>query len=273
MRFLGFEKPPISPETYEGDLYDTPRMARETIQDFDYDQALPFLGFVRRDRAAEAARAARRAIPRQFEEFSTHKLTGVSGMASVYITRKIANETQPVAQEIRSVLQPATHEGTYRALGLGGWHVTLAKALIDMDGMSREEFIEDMRYRLENKAERLLVPLGGVAIIDARVCGNQYGRLGSSRFIGLTPHPKAGLGDEMREVKLLLDPMADTDSKDWFNTPHISVAKAEDKLFGYPVTEQERLECSIRAAVAEQAAFLRPLTLTSACVELSDPRF
>lgn len=264
-------RPPVSPELFEGDLYETPALARKAIEDYDFGlSALPFISLVKRNRTRDAFKAAMAAVPRKFESFDTDKLTGKTGQATVYISRKIANETQPVAQDIRAILKPATLEGTYRAFGTGGWHVTIAKAQVDMEGMKPDEFAETIGGRLERHAGQLLRPLGGVAVVGAKVCGSQKGGHGSSRFIGLTPHQDAGLLEEMRAVRQLFDPMVDVSSRDWYNTPHISVAKAESALFDLPHAERQRLEGTIRAAVEERAAFLRPLTLTAACVELYD---
>lgn len=265
-------RPPVSPELFEGELYETPALARQSIEDYDFGlMALPFISPVRRKRHRAAAKAAMAALPRRFElPPNTDRLTGKTGRASVYISRKVANETQPVAQAIRTVLTPATQEGTYRLFGLGGWHVTIAKAQVDMGGMSPDEFKDSIGCRLEKHAERLLMPIGGVAMVGAKVCGNQNGGHGSSRFIGLTPHHGAELLEEMRGVRLLLDPMVNVGKPDWFHTPHISVARAESKLFDLPQNERQRLESTICAAIEEQTTQLRPLTLTAACVELSD---
>ncbi len=264
-------RPPVTPELFEGDLYETPALAREAIESYDFGlTALPFMSLVRRKRAREAAKAALATVPHQFEDFNTDKLTGKTGKATVYISRKIANETQPVAADIRSTLSPATLEGTYRALGLGGWHVTIAKAQLDMEGMEPDEFAESVSGRLEKHASRLLLPIGGVAIVGAKVCGNKKGGRGSSRFIGLTPHQDKGLLEEMRTVRQLFDPMVDVTSRDWYNTPHISVAKAEDALFALEQHERERLEGNILSAVEERALRLRPLTLTAGWVEICD---
>ena len=64
--------------------------------------------------------------------------------------------------------------------------------------------------------------------------------------------------------------MVDVTSRDWFNTPHISVAKAEDALFELAQLDRQRLESNILTAVEERALRLRPLTLTAACVEICD---
>lgn len=266
-----FKRPPISPDLFEGELYETPARARQTIEDYDFGlAALPFISFAQRWRKREAARAALAAVPREWEEFDTSKFTGKTGKAAIYICRKVANETQSVAEDIRALLKPATDEGTYRRLGHGGWHVTIAKTRKSTDGMAADEFADSIRGRLEQQASGLLVPIGGVAIIGAKVCGNEKGRRGSSRFIGLTPHHKAGLLEEMRTVRQLFDPMVDATSRDWFNTPHISVAKAEDKLFDLHHDVRQRLEANIRTAVEERALELRPLTLTAGWVEISD---
>ena len=263
---------PVSPELFEGDLYETPALAREAIDSYDFGMTafLPFISHARRDRTREAKKAALATVPRQFEEFNTDKFTGETDTATVYISRKIANETQPVAEDIRSTLSPSTLEGTYRAFGLGGWHVTIAKTRIALDGMSPGEFAESISERLQKRADRLLRPIGGVAIIGTKVCGNVKGGPGSSRFIGLTPHQDAKLLEEMRMVRQLFDPMVDVSSRDWFNTPHISVAKAGKALFDLHPDKRARLETNIRAAVEERAARLRPLTLTAGCIEISD---
>jgi hypothetical protein len=263
--------PPVTSELFDGDLYETPALARRAIDSYDFGlTALPFMSLVKRKRAREAEKAALASIPRRFEDFKTDKLSGKTGTAKVYISRKIANETQPIAQDIRAVLTPATLEGTYRALGLGGWHATIAKAHVDMEGMAPDEFAESISDRLKQRASGLLVPIGGVAVVGARVCGNKNGGRGSSRFIGLTPHQGKGLLEEMRTVRQLFDPMVDVTSRDWYNTPHISVAKAEDALFELPEHDRQRLEDNILTAVEERALRLRPLTLTAACVEISD---
>lgn len=265
-------RPPVSPDLFEGSLYETPAMARQAIEDYDFGlAALPFISFGRkRDRTREAKKAALAAVPREFEEFTASKFTGKTGKASVYICRRVDNEIQPAANLIRSLLEPATQEGTYRYLGEGGWHVTVAKAKVSMDGRSRDEVVESIDGQLRKNVDQLLVPIGGVAVVGAKVCGNLKGSRGSSRFIGLTPHHKAGLLEEMRTVRQLFDPMVDVTSRDWFNTPHISVAKAEDKLFDLHHDVRQRLEANIRAAVEERAIELRPLTLTAGWVEISD---
>ncbi len=264
-------RPPVSPDLFEGDLYETPALAREAIESYDFGvTALPFMSFVRRKRAREAARAALATVPEQFESVTNSKFTGKTGKATIYISRKVSNETQPIAADIRAALAPATREGTYRALGVGGWHVTIAKAHVDMEGMDTEEFTDNITDRLSESAHRLMVPIGGVAIVGARVCGNKAGRRGSSRFIGLTPHQDKGLLEEMRAARQLFDPMVDVTSRDWFNTPHISIAKAEEALFALPQEDVERLEGNLLSAVEERALRLRPLTLTAACIELCD---
>jgi hypothetical protein len=264
-------RPPVSPDLFEGDLYETPALAREAIDSYDFGiNALPFMSFVSRNRYRSAAKAALATVPRRFEDFKTDKLTGKTGKATVYISRKIANETQPIAADLRAILTPATLEGTYRALGLGGWHVTIAKTQIDMGGMAPEEFAEDISGHLERRASGLLMPIGNVAVVGAKVCGNKKGGRGSSRFIGLTPHHSKGLLEEMRTVRQLFDPMVDVSSRDWYNTPHISIAKASDALFELPEHDRQRLEGNIISAVEERALRLRPLTLTAGCVELCD---
>lgn len=272
MNFQGLDSADIAQELFEGELYRTPAVARQTIENETPGIQLPFIGFVKRNRARENAKRAMEEIPREFEEFDHSALTGSTGAATIYIKRRIANELQPAAAQIRSLLKPATDEGTYRALGPGGWHVTIAKTTLDLEGATPDEFAEEIKNRFERKASDLLVPIGGVAIVGSKICGNTRGSHGSSRFIGLTPDHKSGLLENMRTAKLLLNPNADTGGDDWFRVPHISVAKAEPRLFGLPHSEQDRLETNIQEAVSNAAENIRPLTLTSLCVEISDPR-
>lgn len=260
----------VGRDLLEGDLYQTPSAARSEIEREVSDLHLPFLSFGKRNRAREEAKKALKSITTGLEPTQSRYFTGTTGAATVYVKRRVNNEDQAAADQIRRLLKPATDEKTYRALGPGGWHMTMGKAVLDLEGASRDEFIEEIESRFEQKLSGLLVPVGGVAIMGARICGNEKGSHGSSRFIGLVPAPKAGMLEGMRDVKTLLNPNAETDGDDWFRVPHVSVATAGPRLFELSRIEQQRLEGNIVDAVSQAAENIRPLTLTSLCIEISD---
>jgi len=270
VRLLG---PPVTGEDeFEGEYYNTPAMARRAIDTHPFGfLAIPFVSFVQRRRFREEKKEALASVPLDYESFRSYKFTGQTGKARIYLSRKVANEQQPAIVEIGKILKPATREGTYRFLGAGGLHVTVASLHVDMEGMRPHDFIECTRARLAEHAGDRLRPVGKVAVIGTQILGSKRGGPGSSRFIGLTPHPEAGLLEEMRGVKRLYNPLVDAkNDRDWFNTPHISVARADAALFTLPLSEQTRLEATLRADIEEQTEQMRALTLTSWCVDITD---
>lgn len=258
-------------DAFEGGYYRTPERARRRVEDIlDVFDPLLF-GYVRRKHRRTLTRAAREAIPKELELFDTTNFTGATGFVDIYIRRKVSNEKQGAAEQIRNVLENTTKDGVYRSLGPGGWHITLGKIRVDLDSQDPEDFATSFRSRLGTNVPSLLVPVPSVSMRGLKVCGNIEGSYGSSRFIGLTPGPKAKFLEEMRRTMLFLDPTADVVSEKWFNTPHVSIATAGQKLFGLPPKAQAKIEEAIMSDVQRILPDLRPLVFTAGMVTLSDP--